>query len=283
MLVGDAAKFVGQLKAQGFNDFERIPIEQLDLTSPTLRKGGTALPAPSASAPAGVSAVPQIRSTDSAIALVQKIADAKGGVTVLRALKTIDVQADVTISGAGMPVKMQTRNLIAYPDQYRVEANTPGGTMVQVFSGAQAWVETPAGVMDADADARADYRLSAARDLVPLIVNAVDGKLKVTQLPDEMSAGKPVFLLQFGLDSGGPLVLLVDPKTFEVRGMRYPTDLAPNAPQAIETYDDYRDVSGLRVAFRAHVEREGLLIDRQITSVRMNAPLPTTAFIRKAA
>ena len=41
VLVGDASKFVAQLKAQGFNDFERIPIEQLDLTSPTLRKGGT--------------------------------------------------------------------------------------------------------------------------------------------------------------------------------------------------------------------------------------------------
>ena len=277
VLVGDASKFVAQLKAQGFNDFERIPIEQLDLTSPTLRKGGASAPAPSATA------MSQVRSTDSAIALVQKIADAKGGVPALRALKTIDVQADVTISGAGAPVKMQTRNLIAYPDKFRVEADTPGGKMVQVFSGSQAWVETPAGVMDADADARADYQLSAARDLVPLIFNAVDGKMRVTQLPDEVSAGKPVYLLQFALEAGGPLVMLVDPKTFEVRGMRYPTDLAPNAPQAVETYEDYRDVSGLRVAFRAHVEREGLMIDRQITSVRMNAPLPTTAFIRKAA
>jgi len=40
VLVGDASKFVDQLKAQGFDNFERIPISELDLTSPTLRKGG---------------------------------------------------------------------------------------------------------------------------------------------------------------------------------------------------------------------------------------------------
>ena len=40
VLVGDAAKFVDQLKAQGFDNFERIPIAELDLSSPTLRKGG---------------------------------------------------------------------------------------------------------------------------------------------------------------------------------------------------------------------------------------------------
>ena len=33
----------------------------------------------------------------------------------------------------------------------------------------------------------------------------------------------------------------------------------------------------------ARVEREGLIIDRRITSVRMNAPLPPAAFIRKVA
>jgi len=217
------------------------------------------------------------------MALVQKVADAKGGLTLLRAVKTFDVQADVTISGAGAPVKMQTRNLIAYPDKFRVEADAPGGKIVQVFAGSEAWVETPAGAMDADADAQADYRLSAARDLVPLLVSAVDGQARVTQLPDDLVGGQPVHLLQFALTAGGPLVMLVDPKTFEIRGLRYPTDLAPNAPQAIELYDDYRDVSGLRVAFRAHVEREGMTIDRVITSVRMNASLPPAAFVRKAA
>lgn len=38
VLVGDANAFAPQLKAMGFEQFERIPIAQLDLSSPTLRK-----------------------------------------------------------------------------------------------------------------------------------------------------------------------------------------------------------------------------------------------------
>ena len=39
VLVGDASVFVDQLKSMGFAEFERIPIGELDLNSPTLRRG----------------------------------------------------------------------------------------------------------------------------------------------------------------------------------------------------------------------------------------------------
>ncbi len=40
VLVGDASAFASQLKSLGFADFERIPLAELDLNSPTLRRGG---------------------------------------------------------------------------------------------------------------------------------------------------------------------------------------------------------------------------------------------------
>jgi len=40
VLVGDASKFVDQLKSLGFGDFERIPLSELDLNSPSLHRGG---------------------------------------------------------------------------------------------------------------------------------------------------------------------------------------------------------------------------------------------------
>jgi zinc protease len=39
VLVGDAAAFVDQLKALGFGDYERIPIGQLDIDAPSLKRG----------------------------------------------------------------------------------------------------------------------------------------------------------------------------------------------------------------------------------------------------
>lgn len=41
VLVGDASKFADQLESLGFPEFERIPIAELDLNSPTLRRGDT--------------------------------------------------------------------------------------------------------------------------------------------------------------------------------------------------------------------------------------------------
>lgn len=38
VLVGDAATFVDQLRGMGFSEYERIPVSQLDLGSPTLRR-----------------------------------------------------------------------------------------------------------------------------------------------------------------------------------------------------------------------------------------------------
>jgi zinc protease len=47
VLVGDASVFAPQLKALGFPDFERIPLRELDLNSPTLRRTAPARDEPS--------------------------------------------------------------------------------------------------------------------------------------------------------------------------------------------------------------------------------------------
>lgn len=274
VLVGDASKFVDQLKAQGFDNFERIPIADLDLTSPTLRKGGRTEPAPAAAPDA---------TTAAALDVVKKIADAKGGLATLRAVSSVDVSANVTITGQGAPVKMSTRNLIAYPGKFRVEAETPGGKMIQVFTDAASWIETPAGTIEADADSRADYKASASRDLIPLLIAASDGKVAVSQLPNETVDGAPAVALRFAVASGGPVILLADAKTFQIKELRYPIDAAPDAPQAIERFDDYREVGGVRVAFHARVEREGVSIDRLVSNVQINVPLAASLFIKKPA
>jgi zinc protease len=270
VLVGDASKFMSQLAAMGFDAIERIPIDELDLSSPTLRRGGRA------DTPAAVPAA----TTPAAIETVKKVADAKGGLAVLRAVKSVDVSANVTITGEGDPVKFTTRNLIAYPGRFRVEANTPSGRIVQVFNAGRAWIETPAGVIDADAASQADYAASAARDLIPLLVAAADGRVPVAELPDESIDGAPVHALKFGVNAGGPLIMLVDARTYDVRELRYPTEESPDAPQAVERFGDYRAVDGVRVAFHATVAREGVTIDRVLSGVAFNTPLADALFIK---
>jgi hypothetical protein len=42
VLVGDASVFADQLKQNGFGEFERISLSQLDISSPTLKRSGSA-------------------------------------------------------------------------------------------------------------------------------------------------------------------------------------------------------------------------------------------------
>jgi zinc protease len=51
VLVGDASVFADQLKSLGFSAFERIPLSQLDLNSPTLRRAPPAPPTQSREGP----------------------------------------------------------------------------------------------------------------------------------------------------------------------------------------------------------------------------------------
>ncbi len=87
VLVGDAKVFAGQLAAVGFDRVERIPLDQLDLLSPDLRRGttvpGRVLPA-SYQVPAP--AAPKI---DPLRAIVTRAVRAKGGIAVLRSIRTI--------------------------------------------------------------------------------------------------------------------------------------------------------------------------------------------------
>ena len=107
--------------------------------------------------------------------------------------------------------------------------------------------------------------------------------MSVTRLPGETISGAPALALRFSIAAGGPLILVADAKTFQVRELRYPTDPAPDAPQAIERFDDYRDVGGVRVAFHARVERDGVSIDRTVTNAQFNLPLAASLFVKKPA
>ena len=175
------------------------------------------------------------------------------------------------------------RSMIAYPDKYRVELMLPGGvSQSQVSAAGNVWVEMSSGAVDADAELKDDFSRSVSRDLVPLLIRALDATADIAVMPDETLNGKPVTVLQVSLSTGGAAMLLIDPRTFEVRGLRYPTAAAPGAPQALETFDDYRETpSGLRVAYKAKVERDGATIERTVTSVFVNVALPADAFIRK--
>ena len=87
---------------------------------------------------------------------------------------------------------------------------------------------------------------------------ATDGTVPVAALEDTTVDGVAYPTLQFRTVAGGPVVMLVDPKTADVRSLRYPTDPSPNAPQAREQLDAWglSPVGSTPEAFGEFVRRE---------------------------
>ena len=158
VLVGDASVFAKQLAGVGFDQVEVIPIGNVDLSTPDLRKAST--PAAGRLEPAAfrqaapataVPAVPAAAQGD-VRDLVARAVRAKGGADLLRSVRTIKVASTTTLVDApGGPVDMPTTTSIRYPGAFRVESQTPSGPLVQVFNAGEYLGAGPAARREAAA------------------------------------------------------------------------------------------------------------------------------------
>lgn len=284
VLVGNAAGFTDQLPALGFGDYELIPLENLDLSSPTL--GGSGRPTV-AEGPGGDAAKPVTSDSGEespGLALVQRAIEAKGGAERLASIETVKVSASSTLSTPQGPMTAGTVTYIEYPNRFRVEARLPVGDIVQGFVDGDAWFVDPAGVHDASPEMRADFEASSNRDIVRLLLRASSGELDARALPSETTDdGRVLDGVELSSASMAPIGLYVDRASGLVVKQTY-SDLGPGGPEPTEEeFFDYRSVDGLQVAFRAVVRREGeTILERVVHEFEYNTPIDPELFKRPA-
>ena len=283
VLVGNAKGFVPQLQRVGFTDFEIIPIEQLDLMSATLKRetprAGSALPAIQRPVRAAYTAS-QVRGSVEH-SLLKTVIEAKGGLDVLRNVRTVIADADTTFNMEQGSVMSKTRTYVAYPDRFRIDATVAGAQVIQVFNGGAAWARDPAGVHDAPPAMREDFAASVRRDMIPLLLAAADGTMTVRALPDEGLEGQVLKVLEISGRQLQPVRLYIDSHGLVVR-QRFATAGVDGKPvDAEEVFADYRSVNGLQVPYRADVRRAGrVILSRTLTHVALNNTIDDTLFSR---
>jgi hypothetical protein len=77
-----------------------------------------------------------------------------------------------------------------------------------------------------------------------------------------------------------PVTIVFDPRTSLIATVRYST-AAPQAVTTEESYSDYRDVNGIKVAFKATISRNGVpVIERVLRRIEFNVPLDSALFTR---
>jgi zinc protease len=292
VLVGDASKFEKQLSGAGFAQFERIPVSELDLSVPGLRRrsatgaGGRvqpiglrfpAAPAAFAKAPAPKAAGREQR--EDADALIQRAVRGKGGLARLKAIRTIHAVSDTVVEAQGKKLTIPTTIRIRYPGAFRIDSEMPAGPVSQVFDSGTFWVNDARGANVAPRPAAESMRGNIQRDAIALLLALADGRVKARRIDDLTLDGRLVPVLDVDLKPGGPVTLVLDPDSGLILRERYP---APDAAGQIEErFTDYRDVDGIKVAFSVTVAHPQLGdVVRIMRKVAFNVPLDPALFTR---
>ncbi|HVH55354.1 MAG TPA: insulinase family protein [Vicinamibacterales bacterium] len=282
VLVGDANVFAKQLPAVGFDQVERISLDQLDLSSPTLRKRGASaagkeeLEAAPAVVPASFTRVVPAQAGDPQ-PLIEKAIAAKGGLPLLRSITTVKSTSEMVFATPAGKAKVNATAYVRYPGQFRVDAEGPDGLRIQTFDNGTAWVGDGREFEDAPAVVVRAMQAGVQRDTVALLLALVDKRVKGRRIADVNVDGDVMPALEVDLSPAGRVTLVFDPATGLLVHQRYGGDAGEPATE--ERFSDYRPVQGLQVAHRATVRRESSPpFDRVVRTFEINVPIEPSFF-----
>lgn len=305
VLVGDADKFIGQLRSVGVTEFERVPASALDLGATSLRSERSKFEGRSASGRVQSSMLPgalnytsesshsepgtrpiDLRTSNleprtqatlaDARTLVARAIERKGGLDRLRGVRTLAIESGMTLAGGTTVVG--SKAFIAYPDKYRVDAETAGAEVSQIYASGDMWLITPSGIRAAPDFVRDEAAAAISRDIIALLLRAWDGRAKVAPAPAGQSG---LAALRFTQEARPDVTVFFDPATADVVRLEYARQSPDGATAEIEDLSDYRVVDGIRFAFRATTTTAGgNKVERTVKTIRVNPELDAAIFQR---
>jgi len=294
VLVGDSSVFGKDLAGAGFEQIERIPLSELDFTSPDMRRKPAAAgrldptytPASFArSVPPLTQSRPAtaIKETDAATReLVAKAITARGGLDLLRSIKTVKATVDMVFATQTGPARVTATTHVKYPAQFRSDATGPDGRRIQTFDNGSAWVSDEAGARDAPPEYIKLLQATVQRDQLALLLALNDNRVHGRRVPDVRFENAMMPAVEVQLAAAGRLTMLFDGATGLLAAQRYGG--TPGDPATEETFFDYRPVQGLQVAYRVRVRVAGQPpFERTIRSIDFNVPVDAALFVKPKA
>lgn len=271
VMVGDAKDVEPQLKKQGWR-YEKIAFT--DPITPIV-----------AAAPVKASA------TDAAAAtkLIEEALVAKGGKAKLEKLKGFKLVADGTTSIGGQSVPVHMERTVVMPDKFRMDAvlTVPTGTATVIIGvdGKAGWQQAPdqAGkpmMIDIPASQMPAIDFERWREPDMILLHALDKSANPVPLADDTVDGKPCSVFKITSPSGNvDITIYVDKKTKLVARITYSDGGITN----IDDFSEYKDVSGVQVAFKRVSSGGGRSTTLQLKSVEIDPTVDAKIFVKPAA
>jgi zinc protease len=260
VLVGNASQFRDALKkAFPAAPIEEIPIDQVDLLSVDLRR------------PKEVVAAATPESLARGKQILEAAAEAAGGSAALEKIESLEVSStgQLFTPQGGLPIEIKLQ--LAYPDHLLNQVKLPFGLLETGYDGKAAWASTPQGLMELPVNLNAEAQ--RAVDLasgVGLWRQVLAGKVMAQFLGEEEFEGKKALAVQWTAASG-PVKLFFDPVTHLLAGARYKSTTPQGVSEAMQTWDDYRPVEGVKIPYHMVNYRDGAkFIEATTKEVKLN-------------
>ncbi len=212
---------------------------------------------------------------------------AKGGKAKISAIKSLHMTANGTtkIQGQALPVEIDREFVL--PDKMRIDATIAKQLKVTVaVNGKTGWELAPdpktgkPGLMELGGNDMAAAQFEAWREAELILLKASDPAAKLRPLADDTIDGKPQSVVELASPFGTLAVtLFIDKKTKLVTRMTY-TD---QGQTETDDFADYRDVKGIKVAFKRDSATSGRTTSLTLDSVEFDGKVSLDHFKKPAA
>jgi zinc protease len=238
---------------------------------------------------------PEVPADAKATAAARKLIDdalvAKGGKAKLAGIKALKLVATGVSTFSGQPVPVEIARTLALPDKMRIDATLKlpqpqGDTVVSiVVAGTSGWQRAPDGkggyaLVDITGPAQATAAFERWREPELILLKAAEPDAKLTPRGDETVDGKPCAVVKLRSPLPGVDVeLYIDKKTKLISRMTY----SDGGNTETDDFTDYRDASGLKVAYKRTTNGAGRSTTLDIKSVELDPKIEPTLFAKPAS
>lgn len=208
-------------------------------------------------------------------AALERAQKAAGGAEKLAAIKDLTASVKAQIRAPMGSMAIQQRLRIVLPSVLRQDTELPFGKIVVYTDGKAGWMQGPQGQMPLPAAQLQQARGEMFRINETLLLSDRDPARAINWVKKAKVGEREADVIEISAKDGPQVRLFIDAASGQLLKKEYRGEALAGAPaQVEELYEDFREVSGLRVPFKTVIwQNEKRFAENQITELQYNTGL----------
>lgn len=209
------------------------------------------------------------------------VIEAHGGIDNIRRVKNIVSKSRMILNTPGGMMELDGEVTLVLPAKARYDMTIPamGMQMSRVYDGQSAWIVMPQGVQPLPAAFVEEAKREIFRNSIHLLTYIADKEASVQYLGAEDVKGKMTDVILVSNTPADSLKLFIDQETKHIIKREYQAFTEQGPADREEFLDDYREISGVMVAFHTVLVDNGeQSAEITLSEVMFNAEVDESLF-----